>query len=259
MSLFRQFFRANLKGLLIWLAVGVLLMLSGTRSAGTFIDNNSLEALPQSLMNLYGNLADMNPVDQYLTIAVGKLTLLIPALYTVILALSIVTREVDRRTAEFLLALPVQRTQVLLARIAVMAVNVTVVVAGIWAVLRFDLAAQGYQGSWGHLDLLFVNVLLLSFAIGVVTLAASMWVDDYSVGVKLFLGLVTLVYLLETIMRAAGVSRVWRLASPFSYVDIAGVMRTGSIAAGNVIVLVVAIATGLAVSFWAFNRKQFPA
>lgn len=259
MTLFRQFFLAHLKGLLIWTAVGALLMFSGTRSAGTFIDGNTLALLPQTMMNMYGDIRGMNPVDQYLVIAVGKLTLLIPALYAVILALSVVTREIDRRTVEFLLGLPVQRSQVLVARTAVMAVNITVVVAAIWAVLRFDLAALGYQGTWAHLDLLFVNVWLLSFAMGVITLAASMWFDDYSVGIKLFTGLVTLAYFLEMVLRSATVSRAGRIISPFSYVDIAGVMRHGSIAAVSLIVLLVAIAVGVAVSFWAFNRKQFSA
>lgn len=259
MILFRQFFTAHLKGLVIWAAVGALLMLAGTRSAATFIDNNTMAALPQAFANMYGDLTGLSPVDQYLVVAIGKLTLLIPALYAVIMALSIVTREVDRRTVEFLLALPVQRTQVLLARIAVLAVNVSVVLAAIWAPLRFDMASQGYQGTWAHLNLLFVNAWLLSFGLGVVALAASIWVDDYSVGVKLFLGLVTLAYFLEYILRSAAVSRSGRIASPFSYVDIGAVMRTGSIAAGNWIVLVLVIAAGLAASFWAFNRKQFSA
>jgi ABC-2 type transport system permease protein len=237
----------------------VLLALSGTRSAATFIDSNSLAAMPQSLISIFGDLGGMSPVDQYLTVAIGKGTILIPVLYAVIVALSIVTREVDRRTVEFLLALPVQRTQVLLARVAVMAVNVTVVIAGIWAVLRFDMPAQGYEGSWAHLDVLFINIWLLAFALGSLTLAASMWVDDYSVGVKLFLGIVVLGYFMEYVLRAATVSRAGRVISPFSYVDISGVMRTGSISAGNAVVLAVAIVAGLAGSFWAFNRKQFSA
>lgn len=259
MTLFRQFFMAHLKGLLIWTAVGALLMLSGTRSAGTFIDSNALAAMPQNIVNLYGDISGLSSVDSYLVVVVGKLTLLIPALYAVILALSVVTREVDRRTVEFLLSLPVQRTQVLLARLGVMAVNITVVVGSIWAVLRFDLPAMGYEGTWPHLDLLFVNVWLLSFALGALTLAGSMWVDDYSVAVKLFTGVVTLSYFMEMILRAASVSRAGRVISPFSYVDIAGVIRHGSIGAGNGIVLAVAIAAGVAVSFWAFNRKQFSA
>lgn len=259
MSLFRQFFMAHLKGLLIWMAVGALFALSGTRSAGTFIGSNWETALPSSLRTLFGGLTGMNEVDMYLTIALGKGTVLIPTLYAVLAALSIVTREVDKRTVEFLLALPVRRAHVLLARVAVTAVNVTAVTLSIWAVLRFDMPAQGYQATWGHLNLVFVNLWLLAMALGAVTLAASMWIDDYSVGIKLFLGAVTLAYFLEFALRAADVSRAVRLISPFSYVDVAGVMRTGSIGTGNAAVLIGALAVGLIVSFWAFDRKQFAA
>lgn len=259
MTLLRQFFMAHLKGLLIWMAVGALFALTGTRSAATFLETNAFASMPKALLEVFGDISGMSVVDMYLTVLIGKGTVLIPVLYAVIVALSVVTREVDRRTVEFLLALPVQRAQVLLARLAVMAVNVSAVVAAIWAVLRYDLAALGYQGTWAHLGVLFFNLWLLAMALGLVTLAASMWIDDYSVGVKLFLGLVTLGFFLEYVLKAAKVSRAGRLISPFSYVDLGDVMRTGSIAMGNAVVLAVAIAGGLAVSFWAFNRKQFSA
>lgn len=259
MTLFRQFFVSHIKGLLIWMAVGALMALALTRSIGTFVEGGVFEAMPASMLALYGDFTGMDIVDIYLTIAVGKGTVLIPTLYAVIMALSVITREVDRRTVEFLLALPVQRTQVLLARLGVLAVNVTLVNAAIWAVLRFDIPAQGYEGTWAHLNMLFVNLWLLSMALAAVTLAASMWIDDYSVGVKLFLGLVTLTFFLEYVFRGAHMSRAVRLITPFSYADLAMVMRTGAIDALNAIVLVVAIAGGLAVSFWAFNRKQFSA
>ncbi|HEY3367727.1 MAG TPA: ABC transporter permease subunit [Symbiobacteriaceae bacterium] len=259
MTLFRQFFSAHLKGLLIWIAVAVLMALSGTRSAAMFMNTNMWETLPQSVMSMYGNVAGLSPVDIYLTLIIGKGTVLIPTLYAVLMALSIVTREVDRRTVEFLLALPVQRTQVLTARIAVLVVNVTLVAGSIWAVQRFDMAAQGFQGDWGHHGLVFINLWLLSLALGAVTLAASMWIDDYSVGVKLCLGIVVLGFILSMVMRAAGVSGAVSAISPFSYLDIGGVMRSGRIATGDAITLAVALAAGLAVSFWAFNRKQFSA
>lgn len=258
MTLFRQFFAAHLKGLLIWLAVGLALALAMTRSAAPFIDNNSLGALPPALLAVFGDMVGMNPVDQYLVVALGKGTMLVPVLYGTLLALSVVTREVDRRTVDFLLALPVQRPQLLGARVAVMLANLTLVVTAIWAALRFDLAAQGYQGNWGHLGAVMVNLWLLAVAFSCVVLAASMWVDDYAVGVKLFLGAVTLAYLLEFVLKGATVSRAGRVLSPFSYVDLAGVMRTGAFAA-DALVLALAASAGLAVSFWAFNRKQFPA
>lgn len=259
MTLFRQFFSAHIRGLLIWMAVGALLGLSGTRSAQTFMETNAIAAMPPALLAMYGNMVGMSPVDMYVTVLTGKGTPLIPTLYAVLLALSIVTREVDRRTVEFLLGLPVQRTQVLVSRIAVLAINVAAVTGSIWAVIRYDLEGMGFQATWGHLNLLYVNLYLLALALGALTLAISMWVDDYSVGVKLFLGFVTLTFFLEFALRAASVSRAARFWSPFSYLDITEVLKSGTIAAGNAIVLVLAIAGGVAVSFWAFNRKQFSA
>ncbi|HWI65470.1 MAG TPA: ABC transporter permease subunit [Symbiobacteriaceae bacterium] len=260
MTLFRQFFASHLKALLVWVAVIVLTALSGTRSADAFINTGMWQSFPKSMMAMYGgDLGSLSPVDLYLTVLIGKATPLIPTMYAILLALSIITREVDRRTVEFLLALPVQRAQVLLSRLAVMTLNVSLMLLAYWAVLRFDMGSQGFEGSWGHMGMTIFNLWLLSMAMGAVTLAASMWIDDYSLGVKLFLGIVILAFVMGMAMRAAGVSRALQLITPFSLMDIGGVMQSGVIAAGNWITLVVAIAGGVAVSFWALNRKQFSA
>jgi len=257
-TLFRQFFSAHLKGLLIWLAVGTALSLAMTRSAAPFINNRSMEALPPVLTAVFGDMTGLSPVDQYIVIALGKGTMLVPVLHGVLLALSVVTREVDRRTVDFILSLPVQRTQLLGARVAVLVTNLTLLVAATWAVLRYDLASQGFQGSWSHVGALMINLWLLAVAVSLAALAVSMWLDDYSVGVKLFLGVITLAYLLEFVLKGASVSRAGRVLSPFSYVDSAGVMRTGAIGT-DALVLAAVGAAGLIVSFWAFGRKQFSA
>lgn len=259
MTLFRQFFGAQFKGLLIWVGVAALFALSGTRSGSTFIDTDAFSKMPPAMLALYGNIGGLNAVDTYLSLLIGKGTGLVPTLYAVILALSMVTREVDRRTVEFLMALPVQRTQVLLSRIAVLVVNLAAVVGTFWVVFRFDMPAQGYEASWGAFGLVFFNLWLLSLAVGAITLAASIWIDDYSLGVKLFLGVVTLTYVMEMVLRAAKVSQTVHLFSPFNYLDTTNIVRTGSIAPAHIIVLTVAVVGGLALSLWAFNRKQFSA
>ncbi|MGE5676331.1 MAG: ABC transporter permease subunit [Mycobacterium leprae] len=259
MSIFRQFFLAQWKGLVIWAIGGALYSLATTNSAPSFINTNALAAMPPSLLKMMGDIGGLSPVDGYVALTIAKALTVVPVLYAVILALSVVTREVDKRTAEFLLALPVGRGQILAARAAVLGVNITTVVVVTWAALRFTLPAQGYQASWGPLGLVFVSVWLLSLACGAITLAASMWIDDYSVGIKLFLGLATVAFILDYVLKAAGVSRVWRLLSPFSYVSAADIMRTGSIATLDWLVPVLAVVVSLVVSFRAFSRKQFAA
>jgi ABC-2 type transport system permease protein len=259
MTLFGQYFRAQFKGFLIWLGVGVLYAFLLSSSARSFVDTNSLENLPPSLLVMFGDIKGFNPIDGYIAFSVIKGLGWVPPLYAVIVALSVVTREVDRRTVEFLLALPVRRTQLLASRIAVVFVNLTLVVGAEWAITRLDLARQGYVASWGNVFMVFLNIWLLTLALGAVTLMASMWIDDYSLGVKLCLGLLSLALFVDLALKAANVSKWVRAFSPFSYVDAAEVIRSGGIAWSSLITLLAAIAVGVGVSFWAFNRKQFTA
>lgn len=259
MTLFGQYFRAQFKGFLIWLGVGVLYAVMLASSAASFVETNSLANLPPALLSMFGDIKGFNPVDGFIAFSIVKGLGLVPPLYAVMVALSVVTREVDRRTAEFLLALPVQRSQILLARVAVVFVNISILVGAEWAIIRYSLAGQGYEASWGGVALLFINVWLLTLALGALTLLASMWIDDYSLGVKLCLGLLSLAFFIDLALRVANVSKYVRALSPFSYVDATAVISTGAIATSSVITLLAAIAVGVGLSFWAFNRKQFSA
>lgn len=258
MILLWQFFRHNLFGLGLWIVLTGLLHAMIGHSAGSVAVTGMeamLERLPESMRNLMGYIPGLAPVDAFVALELGTWGSMLLSIYAVLLALGAITREVDSRTIDFLLAQPVERHQVLLARIGVIVLNTALLAAAMWTTLWASLTAAGVEASFGRLALLYGNQWLLALAWAGLVLLTSLRIDDYNLGVKLWLGLLATSFLLEFVLRAVGVARWARFYSPFSYVDAGLVVRDGLPAADVAVLLSVAVLT-FALSVPAFAKKQ---
>lgn len=258
MTLFRQYFRVQLSGLAIWMTLtGSMGAVIGT-VAGSIADTGleeMLARLPESLRNMVGFAPGLKPVDAFVAGELGLWGGVLLSLYAVVLALGIVTREVDRRTIDFLLAQPISRRQVLLGRIPVLLLNPALVAMALGLGLWTTLTRSGLEASFDRVALMFFNQWLLAMAVGSLTLLASIWIDDYGLGMKLWFGLVAVGMLLEFGLRAGGVERWARFYSPFSYVDAVRIFQDGLPLVDALILLLVSL-VALGLSIPAFERKQ---
>lgn len=263
MMLIRQHFRAQLSGLLIWLGVTALFTMTLTRAVqGAVVDDQIytyMLSLPSALRAVVGAVEGLSPVDAYLAGKMTQVSVLLLTLYAVLQGLAAVTREVDRRTMDFLLALPVQRRDVVLARFGVLVLNTAMLALTVWVIVRLDLAALGYTVSWGAFGLALAMQTLLALTLGSLTLLGSIWIDDYSLGVKLCLSLVVAAYFAEMVLKGLDVSRLGRIWSPFSYTDAAAILRWGAPQWGELALLCAVTAVALWLSVKAFDRKQIAA
>lgn len=263
MTLFRQQFRTQLTGMLIWAAALMALTLLLTATAGSLSDAGALPdmlaKLPSAMQNMLGIFTGLSAADVYIALKAAPTAGLLVVMYAVLLGLSIITREIDRRTMDFLLALPVERGQVLLSRVAVLAVNTGILCAASWLVIWADFASQGHDASFGVYALIFVAYWLLGMAFGGLTLLTSIWIDDYSFGVKLWLSLVSVAFVLEYVLRAAGLERWQRALSPFSYVDPVEILRQGTLPWADILVMIAVAAITIGLSVPLFQRKQIAA
>lgn len=263
MTLFWQQFKAQLKGLLIWTASSVALVTVLSKSAPAFVESDLitkwLETMPESLLAMAGLDATLAPLDAYVAADFSKSLVLVVALYGVILALNIVTREVDRRTIDFLLSLPVKRSSVLLSRVAVLLVNTGILAGSIAISLYANFTYYDLQGNWLGYNLIVLNIWLLSVALGSITLLASLWIDDYGMAVKALLGLVSAAYFMEFVLRAVEMSRTARLLSPFSYVDPTWVLKHNALPLADTLILIGVSVLCIGLSVPLFERKQIAA
>jgi ABC-2 type transport system permease protein len=266
-QLFKQYFRTQRSGLVIWAGINGLLGWALAATAKPMETTNALtnfitrimEKLPESVRALLGIAPGVSAIDNLIQAKIGFWMAIALPIYGCLLAVAAVSKEIDRGTADFLLALPVDRTQVLVARWAVMVANLTVVVVTTWAALSGGLLISGVTGNFRGYFWMIAQAGFVGLAMGSLAMLGAMWAPDYERAVKWSLAAVGVLFSVDLSMEMASMPRMARAFNPFSYFDtVEPLRRSGPMWAEAAALLIISIvALGAAVRV--FRSKQIEA
>lgn len=268
MALFRQQAQAEWLSLMVWSVIMAamvfyfVILWQSLVSSGSMAELEQItRSLPESLRGLYGGQFGLTTLTGWLQAFGFGGWLSVPfIIYTALFVTGMITREMDRRTAEFLLALPVARSKVVLSRFAVLVAALAVlhlahlagVVAGVVAVGQ-GLAIRNYVVA----DL---NSLLLMVALGGIFLVISVFIDDYGVAVGATLGVgLGLFFFHVATEKATGVLKALRDLLPLSFYDPVPILGQGAVPWSHMAVLAAISVATLGLSVFFFQRKQITA
>ena len=262
MILLAQYLKANRIGLLVWTLAHMTLILMVAASA-TAIETQTdylfrafSEWMPRGLQSFLGLAPGMSKIDSYIQAKTGALLSLTLPIYATLLAAGVVTREVDSGTADFLLALPTRRRDIMLSRWVGMCLNLAALAVTSWGAVVLGLKAKGLTGSFYGYFWMCINCFLLAVAIGSINLAASVWINDYSSGVRILLAVVVGLFFVDLGVRIADLPYAARFFNPFSHYDPAYAIKNGGMPAGSVLTLLFMSAASLIVAVKKFDEKQ---
>ncbi|HYG57844.1 MAG TPA: ABC transporter permease subunit, partial [Symbiobacteriaceae bacterium] len=188
------------------------------------------------LFGITEDLATFSTWLQFFTFG-GWLSLLLLA-FAAMFAVGIVTREMDRRTMEFLLSLPVARWQVILARWANMALALLILHMTMFVSVLLGAAAVGEEAAAARYLTAEVNGFLVMLAVSGFMLVVSMLTDDYGRGLIYTLGLGFGLYFFHLgTDQATGVLKTIRGALPFALYDTHAIIGKGEVPLGDMAAL----------------------
>ncbi len=101
-----------------------------------------------------------------------------------------------------------------------------------------------------------INCFLLAVAVGSINLAASVWINDYSSGVRILLAVVVGLFFADLGIRIADSPYTARFFNPFSHYDPAYAIKNGGMPAGSLLTLLLMSAVSLIVAVKKFEEKQ---
>jgi ABC-2 type transport system permease protein len=263
----RQYWRREARGLLGWAVVLALLVQPLVGMYRLMMNSDSMreiqrmiDQLPAAIQSMIGGGLQLNTLDAWLQAEVFGIVIPLAVLvYTALASLGVLTREMDSRTMDFLLSLPVRRSQVVLGRLTGLALNLLLLHVALWGSVGLAVTFIGETPNWTTYALVLANQWLIFVALAGLLVLLTVWVDDYQKGLMATVGVgLALFFLPHLIVPDTPVSWL-RSLSLFHYYQPAEVLRSGSLPTLDVAVLagVAAVATGLAV--WLFERKQLTA
>lgn len=264
--LMKQHAKSEWVSLLVWsLILGAfvfftVLLWNFALTQGMMADLESImRNIPAALRGALGfeSFATLNNWLQFYSVNFAGFMALPILAYVALFAASMVTREMDRRTMEFLLSLPVSRWQVIVSRWGNLAIALAVLHVAHFVALVLGVLSVGEEPAIGRYLLVELNAALLYLAIGSVMLVVSLLTDDYGRGlVFTFLIGYGLYFLHAGTDGAQGLLGKLHAALPFGLFNAQAILGQGDFPTSDLIGLVLYAVGGLAVSGWLFQRKQ---
>jgi ABC-2 type transport system permease protein len=245
---------------LTWWLLGLLGMAGYVVGAYTTLsDVEDLSALYEefspALRDVIGEV-DISTMDGWLHVEFLAWVPLIMAIYAGIYASAAVSREVEQRTVDFVLGLPVSRTQFIASRLAVGFWNLLVISVSVFVFLVIAVAISGETLSPDRYALALTNAFLVGAALMAAYVAVAAAVDEQSRVTGITLGLTLVAFIATAGLRAADAPEALRWFTPFEHYHSAEAMSgDGLPLLPLVLLLSLAVAAATAAIYW-YNRRD---
>ncbi|WP_408006253.1 ABC transporter permease subunit [Pseudalkalibacillus sp. A8] len=261
--IFKQEFKWNLRGLLIWSVIlGGLVFLMMQIYPDFAKQQENLEALmdayPEGIKKAFnmdqislGTVLGFYAVEGYMLIT------LIGSIYVVLLSGNMVAKEESEKTIEFLLSKPISRTAMLTQKIILVIVNILLfnVLVSLINLAAFMIVDDG---SFKFLPFLLMTIapILLHLTFAAIAFLLSTLLKKGRQILSVTVGLVFITYFLQVISSVSDQLEVLKYFSPFEYVDPADIIVNETIN-----VLYILIMTGIMLictvgAFLYYKRKD---
>ena len=264
MNVLRFELKRNFRTFLIWtisVAAFVAYMLSvyqsSFASAGKGIEE-FVKMFPESFRRAFGmDRLDLATVTGYFGAEVHLMIILFGAMYAALLSSSLLSKEENDKTVEFLLARPITRSELVTQKLLASVAYVALFTGINWGVSYAAMKVYGKSGfGAGPFWLLGGMTFLVILAVAALSFMGSVFVTRNRAVYSASLGFVLGLYALQIIADVSEKARFLRFVTPFKWASAADVLPTGKVDPVYVVIALAVIALSVAGSYVAYNRKD---
>lgn len=261
MNLLLRELKTNRRSLLIWTAILALLNLMMMALFPSFAaDAEQLEGyidvFPEEFSRIFGldKLNMTEPIGFY-SVEAYFMVVLFGSMFAAMLGTTMLSKEEDEKTIEFLLAKPVSRSQVVTGKVLavlMLLVILNLVIAAV-TVASFEIFVSGY--SRAELARLLIAPFIGQLAFAGLGLLLSVFLARRRAAISAGIGLVLGLYFLNVIANLTDKLDFLRFLSPFWYIEAADIVEDGFVPWKLALMLGVVAAT-VAATYWTYNQKD---
>jgi ABC-2 type transport system permease protein len=225
-----------------------------TASLSTASINELLEN--PAIKVLLGNLQWDNSFESYISTKGLMFTGLIAAGFVAWLTAGFLSGEVDHKTIDLLLAQPIVRTRLVLTRYTALVVTVAIMMLAMLIGIVVSIKALGITTSlpWMAYALVYMGVLTLAF--GAIALFISASLSDGRKAALTSLGVLILMYFMETIGSIVDLLGPIRYLSLFHYARYNEMLMTRTLSLADIGVMLAVAVVFLALAVMAFQKRD---
>jgi len=261
MNIFLRELKANLKSLLIWSIIIILLIMIAVAKFSAFAGDPTmlamLDSMPPAMLDAMNmstfNLTTLSGFYGIMFLYFGLMGAIAAAMW----GSEIISKEERDKTVEFSLVLPVSRSQVVTAKAMAALVNCIAFVLITWAVSL--VAVQAYNPDQAFFDFLALEmqamlaIELIFLAIGLL-LGCAM--QQYKLSSSAAVGIILTMYFMSIISEMQENLDFLKYFTPFKYFDAGELFRTGQLDGNYLLISAMIIVVSLIAAYWVYNKRD---
>ncbi|MGA2503836.1 MAG: ABC transporter permease subunit [Anaerolineales bacterium] len=261
MNIFFRELKANLKSLLIWCVILILLIVIGVAKFSAYYNSpSSLEILntfPKAVLDamslLAFNLTTLTGFYGLMFIYFGLMGGIAAAMW----GSDMISKEERDKTVEFSLVLPVSRSRVITAKALAAVVGCLVFVLVTWGISA--VAVQSYKPDAAFYSFLALEMEAM-FALELVFLAIGLLLGcamkQYKRSGSVAVSIILVTYFISVISGMQSNLDFLKYFTPFRYFDAAQMLNTGHIDVPFLLLSAAIIVLCMAAAYWAYNKRD---
>jgi ABC-2 type transport system permease protein len=261
MNIFFRELKANLKSLIIWSVVMILLIFVGLAKFAAYYNNPAslelLNSFPKAMLDALSlrafNLTTLTGLYGIMFVYFGLMGGIAAAMW----GSDIISKEERDKTVEFSLVLPISRGRVVTFKALAALFNCIVFVLVTWGVSL--AASQQYKPdasfrSYLALEMEAMFVLELVFLALGLLLGCAM--KQYKRAGSTAIAVILVAYFLSIVISIESKLDFLKYFTPFKYFDAGELLRDSRLNAGYLVLSSGIIVVCLAVAYWIYNRRD---
>ena len=259
MMLIRHELKQAWKSLLVWtLAIGafiVICLFMYPEMKGQMDSISSLFSSMGAFTAAFGlDTLDFGTLRGFYGIECGNILGIGGALFASLIGIAALAKEEKNGTSEFLLTHPMNRAQIVTAKLAAMLIQIVILNIVVWLLAMGSIAAIGEAIPWKEFGLLHLAFFFLQIELACVCfgISAFLWKGGLGIG----LGLAIVLYFMSIIANLADKAEVLKYITPFGYADGADILGSGCIDGTKLLIGLAAAAAGIALAYVKYCKKD---
>jgi ABC-2 type transport system permease protein len=260
-NIFLRELKANLKSLLIWCGVMLMLVLVGTAKFSAYYNNPDmlkiLDSLPKAMLDAMSlkafNLTTLVGFFGIMLIYYAMLGGIAAAMW----GSGMISKEERDKTVEFSLVLPVSRSRVITAKALAALVSCVIFVLVTWG--GSLVAAQSYSPDKAFYDFLMLEMEAM-FIIELIFLAVGLLLGcamkQYKLSSSTAVWIILGTYFLSIAVGLQKNLDFLKYFTPFKYFDAAALFQNGKMDGTYLLLSAAIIIVCVAAAYWFYNKRD---
>ena len=261
MNIFLRELKANLKSLLIWSAIVLLLIMIAVAKFSAFAGDPSmlamLDSIPAPMLDALNmrafNLTTLSGFYGVMFVYFGLMGAMAAAMW----GSDIISKEERDKTVEFSLVLPVSRSRVVTAKALAALINCFAFVLITWAVSL--VAVRSYNPDQAFFDFLALEMQAM-LAIELIFLAIGLLLGcamkQYKLSGSTAVGIILVTYFMSIMSAMQEDLDFLKYFTPFKYFDAGELYRSGALDNAYLLLSAAIIVVCIATAYWVYNKRD---